>query len=216
MQASFFSLGIPGHVATAAGGYHATILFEGEHAVNAVLAAIIGKEKFAVFHSIATGRAHLKRGVPILHFDDATFGRKWLGKVDADVIHGDMLAIHQNAGEHHAVEDELCPIPADFHILQAHQRQGYRMRRLLVVVGDIELHGQGTAAVEMVFTGGKVDAARALGSCIINQQPHRSAAVLASRLYPVVGCIQFNGHDLHNGQRHSGNYGACHTKGGYT
>ena len=65
---------MPGHVATAAGGDHAAILLEGEHAVNAILAAIIGKEEFSVFHGIVTGRAHLQRGVPILDLDDASFG----------------------------------------------------------------------------------------------------------------------------------------------
>ena len=207
----FLSPGIPGHVATAASGHHAAILLEGENAVYVILAAIIGKEKFAVFHSVAAGLAHLQRGVPILHFDDAAFGRKWFRKVDADIIHGDIFAIHEDDRQHHAVENELRAIAAELHIFQPHQRQGYRMHRLLVVVGDEHLHGLGTAAVKMVFTGCKVDAARALGTCIIYQQPHRSAAVLAAGVYAVVRCVQFHGRN--RTKCHSGDYGTCCKKG---
>ena len=109
------------------------------------------------------------------------------------------------------MEDEFCTLAADFHILQSHKRKCDRMNLLLVVVGDVHLHGQGTAPVKMVYTRCKVDAARALGPCIIYQHLHRRTAVLAAGEYAIVGCVQFHGR--YRTKCHSGDYGTCCKKG---
>ncbi len=156
--------------------------------------------------------SEVRAAMKIDYFDDAAFGRKWFRKVDADIIHGDIFAIHEDDRQHHAVENELRTIAAELHIFQPHQRQGYRMHRLLVVVGDIDLHGQGTAPVEVVFTWCKVNAAGAFGPGIINQQSNSSTTVLAARLHSVVSSVQF--HARNSIKCHSGDYGTCHKKWG--